>query len=268
MTIPLLGRLKLSSPPDLEKKAELFEHLAELRTRLLRSACYLVFGCAVAWIVFHPVYKFLAQPLLEALRHYAHRVPGQVSLVPPGTLVFHSFLEPFLLRLQLSLYGGLVIGAPLVVMEAWGFVAPGLTASERRPVRLIAPFSVFLFALGGALAFWVMRAAVIWFLSYLSDFPGAVLLQDPEDYIFFVVKMVLVFGLMFQLPVVMIGLGKIGILRSTMLIKYWRHTVVGITALAMIVTPSNDPFSMIVMAVPMVFLFLISIWLVKLVEPK
>ena len=268
MALGFLSWVRSSRITDNEKRAELTEHLAELRSRLLRSAFYLIAGCVVAWLSFHPVYNFLIQPIELAMRAAAHRAPGHVQLIPPGAFVFHSFIGPFFLRLQLSLYAGLILGAPLIVMELWGFVSPGLTPGERRPVRMIAPFSVLLFVLGGSLAFWVMRAAVTWFLSYLSDFPGAILLQDPEEYILFVVKMVLVFGLMFQLPIIMVGLGKVGIIRSAMLLKYWQYIVVGITTVAMVVTPSNDPFSMIVMAIPLVFLFLISIWLVKLVEPK
>jgi sec-independent protein translocase protein TatC len=268
MALRLLGRSKTSPGTDTEKRAELTEHLAELRTRLLRSALYLVAGCIIAYACFHLVFHFIASPVVDALKAVAKNSHGQASPFPPGTFVFHQFFGPFMLRLQLSLYGGLILGAPLIVTEIWGFVSPGLTPAERRPVRMIAPFSVFLFLLGASLAFWIMPSAVTWFLGYLSDFPGAVLLQDPEDYVLFLAKMVLIFGLMFQLPIVMIALGKVGIIRSAMLIKYWQYIVVGITTVAMIVTPSNDPFSMIVMAVPLVILFLISIFLVKLVEPK
>jgi sec-independent protein translocase protein TatC len=269
MALGLLNRFRLTLANDNnERRAELTEHLAELRTRLLRSALYLVIGAIVGWIVFPQVYHYLAEPILTALAHAARRSPGQVHILQPSTFVFHSFTGPFFLRLKLGVFGGLVIAVPLIVMELWGFVAPGLTPAERKPVRMIAPFSVLLFVIGASLAFWVMRAAVAWFMSYLGDFPNAILLQDPEDYIMFVAKMVLAFGLMFQLPIIMMGLGKVGIIRSAMLQKYWQYLVVGIFILAMIVTPSNDPFSMIVMAIPMVLLFVISIWLVKLVEPK
>jgi sec-independent protein translocase protein TatC len=261
-------RIRLMPGMDPEKKADLTEHLAELRTRLLRSMVYLVVGCVVAYICFPVLFKVVAAPVVGALKEIAKKRPDQYQPFPPGTFVFHQFFGAFFLRLQLSIYGGLIIGSPLIVTEIWGFVSPGLTPAERRPVRLIAPFSVLLFLLGASLAFWVMPAAVRWFLGYLSDFPGAVLLQDPEDYVTFLVKMLLIFGLMFQLPIIMLALGKVGIIRSAMLLKYWQYIVVGITTLAMIVTPSNDPFSMIVMAIPMVILFFVSIWLVKLVEPK
>jgi sec-independent protein translocase protein TatC len=268
MALRLLKLTSSSAFGDNEKRAELTEHLAELRSRLLRSALYLVAGCIVVYACFHPVFHFVASPVVTALQQEAHRHPGQYQIIPPGTFVFHQFFGPFLLRVQLSLYGGLILGSPFVVGELWGFVAPGLTVAERRPVRMIAPFSILLFVLGASLAFWIMPAAVAWFLSYLSDFPGAILLQDPSDYVVFLFKMILIFGLMFQLPIVMIGLGKLGIIRSAMLAKYWQYIVVGLAILAMVVVPSNDPLSMIVMAVPLEILFLISIWLVKLVEPK
>jgi sec-independent protein translocase protein TatC len=268
MAIGLLSRFSTTPGMDDEKRAELTEHLAELRARIMRSAVYLVVGCVIAYIVFPIYFKVVSAPVVDALKDYAKHHSGQYQPIAPGTFVFHSVFSMFFLRLQLSMYGGLIIGSPLVVTEIWGFVSPGLTPAERRPVRMIAPFSVFLFVLGAGLAFWVMPAAVTWFLSFLGDFPGAILLQDPLDYISFLTKMMLVFGLMFQLPIIMMALGKVGIIHSAMLIKYWRYIVVGITTVAMIVTPSNDPFSMIVMAIPMVLLFFASISLVKLVEPK
>jgi sec-independent protein translocase protein TatC len=207
------------------------------------------------------------KPIVSAMREIARKLPPDQQALA-GRFVFHGFAEPFLLRLQISLYAGVVLALPFIVLEVWGFVAPGLTSNERKPMQFIAPFSVLLFGMGAGLAFFIMPAAVHWFLGYLPDFPDAILLQDPQDYILFVVKMMLVFGIVFQLPIIMMGLGKLGILRSAFLVKYWRYAVVAITVVAMVVTPSNDPFSMIVMAVPLVILFFISIFLVRLVEPR
>ena len=137
-------------------------------------------------------------------------------------------------------------------------------------MKFIAPFSVLLF-MGWGLASRSSscRQAVHWFLELSPGFPRTRSCSKiPQDYILFVVKMMLVFGIVFQLPIIMMGLGKLGILRSAFLVKYWRYAVVIITVLAMVVTPSNDPFSMIVMAVPLVILFFLSIFLVKLVEPR
>jgi sec-independent protein translocase protein TatC len=249
-----------------DEKQELTQHLAELRSRIIRAGLYALTGMVLMYAAFHPIFAYFMRPITGALKELrAHSVDGNTI---NGMIVFHSFFEPFFLRLQLSLIAGLIVAAPFVLLEAYGFVLPALTPIERKSVRLIAPFSVLLFAAGGSLAFWIMPAGIHWFLLYLNDFPDAILLQDPQDYILFLVKMILAFGLVFQLPVLMMGLGKVGIIRSTMLIKYWRYIVVGITIAAMLITPSNDPISMLVMAVPLVILFFGSIGLVKMVEPK
>jgi sec-independent protein translocase protein TatC len=250
-----------------EKRAELSEHLGELRTRIIRSALYILVAGIVAYNLFGLIFKAISQPIVSALHEIAqHMPPDQRALA--GAYVFHSFTGPFFLHLKLSLIGGLILAMPAITLELWGFVAPALTPRERRPVIWLAPFSACLFILGAGLAFWIIPAAVRWFLSYLSEFPNAILLQDPEDYILFVVKMMLVFGLVFQLPILMMALGRFGIIRSKMLVKYWRYIAVAIWIVAMIVTPSNDPLSMTVMAIPMVLLFFGSIGLVRMVEPK
>ena len=250
-----------------DERQDLTEHLAELRVRLMRAAVYVVLGMIAMYAVFPVLFRTLSEPITSALHQIAARMPPDQRTFAGG-LIFRNFFEPFFLRLQLSLIAGLVVAAPFIVLEGWGFVLPALTAAERRSVRLVAPFSVLLFVLGAGLAYAIMPSAVHWFLLYLADFPSGVLLQDQQDYILFLVKMVLAFGLVFQLPVVMMGLGKVGIIRSKMLVKYWRYIVVGISVAAMVITPSNDPFSMIVMAVPLVLLFFGSIFLVRLVEPK
>jgi sec-independent protein translocase protein TatC len=260
-----MTELKLVEPGD--GRQELSEHLAELRLRLVRAVCYVGIGMAAMYAVAPILLHVVLEPIHEVLKEIAAKAPADERNMMGG-IVFHSFFEPFFLRVQLSLVAGIVVAAPFITLEVWGFVLPALTAKEKRSVRLIAPFSILLFVLGAALAYFIMPAAVRWFLLYLSDYPGAVLLQDPQDYILFLVKMVLAFGVVFQLPIMMMGLGRFGVIRSSMLTKFWRHFVVGISIAAMIITPSNDPFSMIVMAIPLVLLFFLSIWLVKLVEPK
>ncbi|MDQ2798369.1 MAG: twin-arginine translocase subunit TatC [Armatimonadota bacterium] len=241
-----------------EKKAELTEHLAELRTRLIRSCLYLGIGMIVMYAFYAPIYHFLAAPIL-----------GIMKKLPPGSgFRFNTFTEPFFLKLQIAMVGGLILAVPFVVMELWAFIAPGLTPQEKKGVRFVAPMSVGLFIAGVTCAYLILHMAVRWFLSYLNDFPNAVLLQNPLTYIVFVVQMMLVFGLLFQLPVVLMFLGKIGILTSAIMIQYWRQIAVGLFTLAMVVAPSNDPGTMLALAIPLTLLFFGSISLVKMVEPK
>jgi len=234
----------------------------------MRSAFYVILGAIVMYVVFPYVFGWITRPIMEGLRSLpAHRNPDG-SEFPAGTIVFTSFMAPFMLRVHLSMVAGIGLSLPFIVLEMWGFVSPGLHPHERRPFQLMAPFSVLLFAAGVGLGFSFMPAAVKWFLRFLVDFPNSVLLQDPQDYIEFVTKMLCVCGIVFQLPIVLVALGKFGIVRSTTLIKYWRHAVVAITTLAMIASPSPDPMSMVFLATPLVALYLVSIFLVKIVEPR
>src|SRR5262249_21129474 len=141
-----------------------------------------------------------------------------------------------------------------------------LTPQERRPLRLLAPVSVLLLAFGVAVAYVTMFYAMRWFLSYLDDFPQpAVLMQDPNDYILFFVKMMAAFGVAFQLPVVLMGGAYVGLVTSKGLIKHWRWGVV-VAALGGVFTPSNDLFSMALMSIPLLILYGGSIFLVMLIE--
>ena len=249
--------------PD-EKKAELTEHLAELRTRLIRSCAYIALGMVVMYVFSNRVNAWLSAPINHAIQSLSHQTA--TNGLPIATLKYDNFWEPFFLALQIAMVGGLILAAPFVILELWGFIAPALTPTEKKAVHFVAPMSVILFALGVLCAYSVLPLAVHWFLGYLPT--GAVLMQNPLQYIVFVVKMLLVFGLLFELPVVLMFLGKIGVISSALMIKYWRHIAVGLFTGAMVVAPSNDPGTMLALAVPLTILFFASIWLVKLVEPK
>ena len=180
--------------------------------------------------------------------------------------MINNFTDGFFLKLQIATVGGLILALPLALLELWGFIAPALTPQEKKGVHLVAPMSVVLFFMGMACAYLILPRAAQWFLSYIP--PGAILLQNPLTWTVFVVKILLVFGLMFELPVVLMFLGKIGIINSALMIRYWRQIAVGLFTMAMVVAPSNDPGTMLALAVPLTVLFFGSIGLVKLVEPK
>lgn len=256
--------LKKNEDGDYEKTAELTEHLAELRTRIIRAAVYTIVGMALVYIFENWLFAILARPIIETLQH--RHVPTFGN--GPGGFVIQNFADAFFIKLQISTVGGLVLAAPLIVLELWGFIAPALTPNEKRGVHYVAPLSIVLFLLGVTCAYLVLPMAVRWFLSYLTDIPGAVLMQNPLTYVVFTVKMLLAFGLVFQLPVILMFLGKVGIINSGLMVRYWRHIAVGLFTVAMVVAPSNDPGTMLALAIPLTLLFFGSIGLVKMVEPK
>ncbi|GIV15668.1 MAG: Sec-independent protein translocase protein TatC [Armatimonadota bacterium] len=237
-----------------DRPADLTEHLEELRTRIIRSLFAIFIGWVTGYILFPVVYHLISLPLNEPLRR-VH-----------GTTVFLHFADPFFLRLKLSFVVGLIFAAPYVTYQIWAFVAPGLTRSERRVVKMFIPFSGILFAMGVVLGYLLLPAAISWFLSYLQDYGNATLLQNPLSYVLLSVKILLAFGLSFQLPIVLIILAKLGLVTSRRLMTYWRHAIVIISIIAAVITPTNDPLSMTVMALPMVFLYFFTIGVVKRME--
>lgn len=189
--------------------------------------------------------------------------PGQKPVIGD---VFRNFHEMFLVRLKLSLLFGFILVIPFVLWEAAAFVLPALTPEERRPLRLMFPISVLLLLFGVVVAYVTMFYAMGWFLSYLSDFPpGATLMQDPNDYIVFMVKMMAAFGVAFQLPVVLMAGTYLGIVNSKSLIKQWRWGVL-IAVVGGLLTPSNDIISWTLMVIPLLVLYFGSYFLVRLVE--
>src|SRR5690606_20645676 len=146
---------------------------------------------------------------------------------------------------------GLVMALPFVMNQIWGFIAPGLREVEKRPLRRIAPVSIGLFIMGAAFCWWCLPAGVAWFLSYLDEFPDASLYQEPGSMVLFMVKMMLAFGIGFQLPVIVYGVGAVGLLCAQTLAKYWRHGTVFVFLFSAILPPSNDPMTMLMMAIPL-----------------
>jgi sec-independent protein translocase protein TatC len=237
-----------------DREAELSEHLAELRARIIRSIIYIALAAILAWFLYDWIYRLLTAPVQAALQS-----------INTKFLLTH-LAEGFMIRCQVALVAGLIIAAPLVTAEAWGFVAPALTKEEKRPIKWVAPLCALLFVFGVATAYVIFPAAVRFFIGYIPR--GAELRPTVGGTVIFIVKMFLAFGLVFEMPVVILVLGKIGIVNAGMLKSGWRHALVGIALLAAVATPSTDAFSMMAMAVPLAILYGLSILLVRMVEPK
>jgi len=252
-------RKPLDDPEDF--RLTLVEHLEELRTRIIRCLLILGVAWAIGWQAESFLYSFLTDMMEKAVR----------PVLPPGIEfieVFHNAADAFLLKVKLSFFIGLVPAFPLVVLQLWGFIEPALKPKEREPVKRVAPFSLFLFAMGATFAWFVLPGAVRWFATYVMEFKGVSLYQEAGTLAFFVLKMMLAFGIAFQLPLVVFIMGSVGILKAESLLQYWRHAATAIFIISMIITPSNDPATMLMMAVPLVVLFIISVYAVKFNEKR
>lgn len=237
---------------DPEKRAELVEHLAELRSRLVASVFFIAVGMVVAWFAYDWIFAILTRPMIGILRQIDSK------------FLLTGFPEAFMIRMQICLVSGLIIMSPFVTWQVWAFVAPGLTANEKRPLKWIAPLSVVLFLSGVVLCYFIMPTAFKWFASYVPK--GAELRPSVQASVLFTVKMLFAFGVVFQLPVVLMLLSMVGIVDSRMLKDNWRIAMVAVSVVAAVATPSSDAFSMLCMAIPVAGLYLFSIFLVWLVE--
>jgi sec-independent protein translocase protein TatC len=247
-----------SGDPE-EFRATLGQHLEELRDRLIRIALYLVVGWVIGWILQEPVYDYLDSYIKRNL------------VVPPGVKIIEIFLhatEAFLLKLKLAFMIGLGLSTPLLIRELWGFVSPGLKPNERKPFKFVFPVSILLFGIGAFFCWIIIPPALNFFLAYVADFHGAELHQEVGTLIFFVLKMMLAFGVGFQLPLVVFILGKVGIVGPDVMVRYWKQATVAIFFLAAVLTPSQDIFSMLMMALPLSFLFAVSVYAVRLTTRK
>ena len=243
------------------REMELWEHLDELRARLIRSAIYIVVGLAIAWALYPYLWEVFFAPLKPLLDKQGGRV------------VFTDFTQGFMLRLQVSLVAGLVVAIPMVTFEIWGFIAPGLTRSERKACHVVFPLSIFFFFGGVAIGYMMMSVAVGYFMQFIptsgtgpTEGAGAELLQNPLSYIMFLVKLVVAFGICFQMPVILMFLAWVGMVSSAMLRQHWRIAVVLCFCVGAIATPGGDPLTMMVMAAPLAVLYLASIFMCGFIE--
>jgi sec-independent protein translocase protein TatC len=242
-------------------KAPLLEHLIELRKRLIYSLLALVVGFLICFGFAKYIYAFLTLPL-------AHALAGQ----PNHHLIYTALYETFFTYVKVGMFAGLCLTFPIIASQIWMFVAPGLYRHERHAFLPFMLASPILFIIGAAFVFYVMLPfAIRFFLSYETpSAPGSLgieLQAKVSEYLDFVMTLIIAFGLTFQMPVLLSLLGRVGIVSAKMLSDARRYAIVGIFALAAVITPP-DLFSMISLAVPLVALYEISIFCVRLIERR
>jgi sec-independent protein translocase protein TatC len=169
-----------------------------------------------------------------------------------------------LFRLQLSIVAGVAIMAPLILYEIVAFIWPGLLPHEKRFARVLMPFSILLFIGGIVTAYVLIPIAALFMLRFLPK--DAQVLNFVRLYVWSVAKIALAMGFVFQMPLVFMMLAKMGLVTSRTLISKWRHAIIAILAVSAIVTPTIDPLNMLLLALPILFLYILSIILVFWVE--
>lgn len=233
----------------------LVEHLTELRRRLIISFSAIAVGIVICWFTYSWILDFLLEPYCRSLPE-ADRIASDV-FGSGCQLYARNPFEPFSVRMSVAGYGGLILAMPLVLWQTWRFVAPGLFSHEKRYAVAFMVSSVTLFFAGAALAYWSIPRA----LEFLSQLGGPDLVEwySPNDYLGFVIKMIVAFGIGFEFPIALIFLQELEIVDNKVLRRGRRYAVVGIVALVAVITPSGDPFTLGVLSVPMYLFYEIAI---------
>jgi sec-independent protein translocase protein TatC len=228
------------------------DHLEELRWRIIYSMIGIVVCAVGLWFFIDPLMQYvLLAPATQYKMHLQNLRPfGQV-----------------LIYMQVAVFGGIVLSIPNIVYQIWKFIAPGLYPRERRYISSIVIFTSICFLIGVAFAyFFILPAALRFFVTFGT--PAIDNIISVEYYFDFILTLMIGAGLVFELPMLSFFLSRLGILSPKIMRKFWRHAMVVSAFVAALISPGPDPVSMLMMAIPLVFLYEISIWISKFSQKK
>jgi sec-independent protein translocase protein TatC len=238
------------------------EHFTELRSRLIKSVVYLFILFVISYTFAENIYNFLVEPYADAVKD-------------DGTnrrLIFTALHETFVTYLKVAFFTAFFIGSPIMLIQMWKFIAPGLYRNEKKALLPYLIATPVLFLLGGMLVYYlVMPLAIKFFLSFetsaqINSLPIQ-LEAKVNEYLSLIMRLIFAFGLSFQLPVLLNLLARVGIVDSEYLIKRRKYVVVIIFAVAAVLTPP-DPITQIGLGIPLLLLYELSIISVKIIEKK
>lgn len=242
-------RLRLRRDRDPEGRMTLGEHLRELRRRTVISVLAILAGSIVGGKYYATLYNTLTLPIREMA---ARKTSGAVT-----TVNFPQITDAFSIFIAVSLFVGVIVSSPVWLWQIWAFILPGLTRREKRLSVAFIAAAVPLFLAGCYMSYLVLPRAVETLLSFAPESGSNIL--GSADYLSFVLKFILAFGIAFLLPVFLVGLNAMGALPSRVMIKGWRVAVFLCFLFTAIMTPTPDPWMMILMALPMVALYFVAV---------
>ena len=241
-----------ATPEDEAEKEEaddrpmgLMDHLSELRGRLVRCCLAVMVGFIACWAVVDPIFDALVAPLL--------------SVLPDGSHAIYTTLpEGFFTRMHIAFVAGVFVSSPAIFYQVWAFIAPGLYEEEKRSIIPVAVMSAFFFVSGGAFCYFIVFPnAFAFFMSYATD--SIVAMPKISDYLSFVLKLILAFGLVFEMPLFAFFLARMGIITAELMRRVRRYAILAIFIVAAILSPP-DVVSQLLMAAPMLVLYEVSIF--------
>jgi len=233
-----------SQNDDSGSKMSFLEHLDELRKRLIYIVYSLIAGCVIAYVFIQRIFDFIMRPMQKVLPEGGH-------------LQFTSGSEPFMLWIKIGFLAGIFIASPLILWQIWKFIAPGLYSHEKKYAIPFVLMSTIFFVIGGLFAHYV-AFPVTWafFAGFQTDY--MVFVPKVDEAFSLYSKMILGAGLIFEMPTLVLFLARLGVVSGRMMLKYFKYAVLAIFIVAAVISPGTDMASQLVMAVPMMGLYLLS----------
>ncbi|MGZ6810596.1 MAG: twin-arginine translocase subunit TatC [Blastococcus sp.] len=255
-------RRRRRRPRDPEATMSLVAHLTELRNRVAKALLALLIATAIAfWWYQHGLGTFIRAPYCGLPAHLRYGGSG----APCGLLVTDVFGGVFI-RLKVAFLAGAVLSAPFWLYQLWAFITPGLKRNEKRYGIAFVVASTSLFALGAVLAYISLSAGLKLLLGLAGN--GVIVALTAQDYIGFVLSLLVAFGVSFEVPLIAVALNLVGILSHRVLSRSRRWIFFLTLVFAAVITPTQDPFTMLLMAVPMIALFEIAIQIARVVDKR
>lgn len=228
----------------------LVEHLRELRSRLVKAGLAIVVGMVVGWIYYDRIFAWLSAPF-EAVVAQARAEGREVTLALTGVA------DPFVLQLQIAVVTGLLLSSPVWLYQLWRFVTPGLRKNERRWAVGFVTVAVPLFGMGVALAYFVLPYGLEILFGFTPQ--NVENIVSVDRYLSFFIRMVIVFGVGFLAPLLLVLLNFAGVLTGKKLLSWWRWIIFAVCIFAAVATPTGDPINMLLLAAPILLLMTIAI---------
>jgi sec-independent protein translocase protein TatC len=251
---PIRFSLKWLKPPPTppDGSMTLFEHLKELRYRLVVASLAIIVATIVAFVFSDFLFDLLIRPYTRAIEIAKQSRPDLEA-----DLVIQGATAPFTVSLKISLLAGLILSAPVWLYQIWAFIVPGLLAKEKKWTLIVVSAATPLFLAGIALGYYVMPKGIAVLINFTPD-AGIANLQDLGDFLSFMTRLMIVFGLAFEVPLFILMLNVAGVLPAKTISKYRSYIIFGLFIFAAIATPTPDAVTMILLAAPMIVLVVLA----------
>jgi len=221
----------------------LLEHFRELRKRLFRAALGVLLGGGFGWVFYDYIVDALSKPICRLKLSHA------IGSNSCSSLYINGVLGPLNLKISVAIFTGIILSSPIWLYQLWAFISPALKKKEKRYSLLFIFLATPFFAFGVWVAYWIMPIAIQQIMGLTPHSLNNLIRFD--EYLVFVLKLLVVFGLAFELPVFLLALNFMNILTGRGMLKPWRYVVFGITLFSAIFVPTGDPFTMLLLAIPM-----------------